>query len=108
MFLAPKIKYCLTINELGIIEQHMTLKGFNDSKRLLDRSQCFNMLEGKKITAMLPRSWKKSFNNGIIIPTKMKRCDICNYKSLCEKCNNQVNEKKRIRSQFKFIKTKLS
>ena len=39
LFLAPKIKYCLTINELGVIEQHMTFKGFNDTKRLLDRSQ---------------------------------------------------------------------
>ena len=63
LFLAPKIKYCLTINELGIIQQHMTFKGFNDSKRLLDRSQYFNMLKGKKITAILPRSWKKSFEN---------------------------------------------
>ena len=48
LFLAPKIKYCSTINELGIIEQLMTFKRFNDSKRLLDRSQYFNMLEGKK------------------------------------------------------------
>ena len=55
LFLAPKINYCLINNELGIIEQHMTFKSFNDSKRLLDRSQYFNMLEGKKISAMLPR-----------------------------------------------------
>ena len=53
----------------------MTFKGFKDSNRLLDRYQNFNMLEGKKITTMLPRSWKKSFNNGIIIRTKMKRCN---------------------------------
>ena len=77
LFLAPKIKCCLTINDLGIIEQHMTFKGFNDSKRLLDRSQYFDMWEGKKITAMLPRSWKKSFNDGIIIPTKMRNCNAC-------------------------------
>ena len=48
LFLAPKIKYCLTINELGNIVQHMTFKGFNDSKRLLDRSQYFDMLDGRK------------------------------------------------------------
>ena len=47
-FLAPKIKYVLTIDEYGIIQQHVTFKGFNDSKRLLDRSQYFHMLEGKK------------------------------------------------------------
>ena len=66
LFLAPKIKYCLTINELGVTEQHMTFKGFNGSKRLLDRSQNFNMLKGKKITTVLPRSWKKSFENGVL------------------------------------------
>ena len=35
---------------LLIIEQHMTFKGFNDSKRLLDRSQNFDMFDGKKIS----------------------------------------------------------
>ena len=39
LFLASKIKYVLTINDFGVIQQHMTFKGFNDSKRLLDRSQ---------------------------------------------------------------------
>ena len=59
LFLAPKIKYVLTTYEYGVIQQHMTFKGFNDSKRLLGRSQNLNMLEGKKISAMLPRLWKK-------------------------------------------------
>ena len=63
LFLAPKIKYCLTIDEYGIIQEHKTFKGFNDSKRLIDRSQYFKMIEGKKISAMLPRSWKKSFDS---------------------------------------------
>ena len=47
LFLAPKIKYVLTIDELGIIEQHTTFKGFNDSKRLLNRSQNFDIIDGK-------------------------------------------------------------
>ena len=91
LFLAPKIKYCLTIIEFGIIQQHMTFKGFTDSKRLLDRSQFFNMLEGKKITAMLPRSWKKSFKNGIIKPRIMRFCNDCKESKLCTTCKNQVN-----------------
>ena len=36
LFLAPKTKHLLTINEFGVIEQHMTFKGFSDSKRLLE------------------------------------------------------------------------
>ena len=41
---------------------------------------------------MLPRSWKKSFNNGIVIPVKMRRCNECKNKILCTTCKNQVNE----------------
>ena len=39
LFLAPDTKYCFTIYEIGIIQQHMTFKDFNDSKRLFNRSQ---------------------------------------------------------------------
>ena len=38
LFLAPKIKFCLTIVDYGIIQEHKTLKRFNDTKRLLDPS----------------------------------------------------------------------
>ena len=38
LLLTPKIKYCLTIDDYGIIQEHKTFEGFNDSKRLLDRS----------------------------------------------------------------------
>ena len=104
LFLAPKIKYCLTIIELGFIEQHMTFKGFNDSKRLLDRSQYFDMLDGKKISAMLPRSWKKSFNYGIVIPTKMRHCNTCKHGILCITCNYQINEKNVFEANINLLK----
>ena len=70
LFLAAKINYCLTIDKYGIIQEHKTFKGFNDSKHLLDRSQYFKMIEGKKISALLPKSWKKSFGSGIILLRK--------------------------------------
>ena len=61
LYLAPKIKHCLSIDEYGIKKEHKMFKGFNDSKRLLDRSQYFKMKESEKISSMLPRSWKKIF-----------------------------------------------
>ena len=82
----------------------MTFKGFNDNKRLLDRSRSFDMLEGKQISAMLPRSWKKSFDNGIVIPVKMKRCNECKGKILCDECRNQVNENKKFEVNLNFLK----
>ena len=75
LFSAPKIKYCLTIDDYGIIQEHKTFEGFNDSKRLLDRSQYFKMIKGKKGSALLPKSWKKSFDSGTFIPTKMRFCN---------------------------------
>ena len=82
----------------------MTFKGFIDSKRALDRSQYFDMLEGKKISAMLPRSWKKSFDNGVIIPVKMRRCDECTGEIICITCNNRVNEDKKHEANFNLLK----
>ena len=82
----------------------MTFKGFNDSKRLLDRSQYFDKWEVKKITAMLPRSWKNSINNGNIIPTKMRHCNACKDGTLCVTCKNQINENKEFEANLNLIK----
>ena len=77
-FLAPKIKYCLTIDKYGSVQEHKLFEGFNTSKRLLDRSQYFKMIEGKKVSASLPKSFRKSFDSGIIIPTILRFCSECN------------------------------
>ena len=106
LYLAPKIKYCLTIDDYGIIQEHKTFKGFKNSNRLLDRSQNFKMKEGKKISAMLPRSWKKSFESGIIIPKKMRFCNECSDKKTCDKCNNQINENKEFEANLNLLKRK--
>ena len=42
------MKYCLTIDKYGILQEHKTFQGFNNKKRLLYRSQYFNMIGGKK------------------------------------------------------------
>ena len=106
LYLAPKIKFCLTIDEYGIIQKHKTFKGFNDSKRLLDRSQYFKMIEGEKKSAMLPKSWKKSFDSGIITPTKMRFCNECNDNKMCIKCINQINENKEFEANLNELKRK--
>ena len=48
LFLAAKIKFCVIIDKFGMLQEHKTFKGFNNSKRLLDRSQNFEMIEGKR------------------------------------------------------------
>ena len=82
----------------------MTFKGFNDSKQLLDQYQKFDMVKGKKITSMLPRCWKKSFNNGVIIPIKMRQCNACKGGILCIMCNYQINENKEFQANLNLLK----
>ena len=52
LFLAAKVKHCLTIDEFDIIEEQKTFKRFNDSKRLIDRSQYFNTIDDKQLSTM--------------------------------------------------------
>ena len=75
LFLAPKIKYILNIDEYGITQGHRTFKGFIDSERLLKRNQNFQMINGNKISNILPLSWKKKFRTTIVIPNKTKYCN---------------------------------
>ena len=54
---------------------------------------------------MLPRSWKKSINNGIVIPVKMRRCNDCKGEILCDDCNNQVNQNKNFEANLNLMKS---
>ena len=104
LFLAPKTKICLTINKSSNLEEHETFKRFDDSKRLLDRSQYFKTIECRKISALLPKSWNKTFNNGIIIPAKKRFCNECNDKRTCNRCNIQKNENKEFEAIINLLK----
>ena len=53
---------------------------------------------------MLPRSWKKSFNNGIVISTKMRQCNACKDGILCATFNNQINENKEFEANLNLLK----
>ena len=48
LVLAPTTKYCLPIDEYGILQENKMFKGFNNSKKLSDRSEYFEMIDGKK------------------------------------------------------------
>ena len=104
LFLAPKIKYCLTINKYGVIDEHKTFKGFKDVKDILDRKECFKMADGDNLIAKIPLSWKKSFSQGAVIPHKMRNCNNCTKHILCDDCDNLVNQKKEFTAILNEIK----
>ena len=51
---------------------------------------------------------KKSFNNGIVIPAKIRGCDKCRSKILCKTCINQVNENKEFEADLNLLNRKSS
>ena len=89
---------------MALYKNMKTFKGFNDSKRLLDQSQYFKLIEGQKISAMLPRFWKTLFNSGVIIPTKMRFRNEFDDKKACNKCNNKIYENKEFEANLNVLK----
>ena len=104
LFLAPKIKYCWTINKFGVVDEHKTFKGFTNLSDNLDRKEFFNMADGGKFIAQVPLSWKKSFSQGVVSPHKMKNCSECKIDSLCESCDKLVNQKKEFSANSNEVK----
>ena len=62
LLLVPKMKYCLTINKFGSIDEHKTFKGFTNVSHNLNTKKYFKMFNGDKLIAKAPLSWKKKFS----------------------------------------------
>ena len=104
LFLAPKIKYCLTINKYGVIDEHKTFKGFTNVSDNLDRKEYFKMFDGDKLVAKVPLSWKKSFSQGVVIPHKLRNCNKCIKDQLCDGCDILVNQNKEFSANLNELK----
>ena len=104
LFLAPKIKYCLTVNKYGVIDEHKTFKGFTNVSDELDREEYFKMYEGDKLVAKVPLSWKKSFSHGVLILHKMRKCNECENNILCDNCYKLVNRRNEFSANLNELK----
>ena len=61
------------------------------------------MIDGKNTSAMLPRSIKKSLNNGIVVPAKTRGCKQCKCELFCVKCSIQKTENKEFEAKSTLI-----
>ena len=104
LFLAPKIKYCLTINKYGVIDEHKTFKGFTNVSDNLDRKEYFNMAGGGNLFAKTTLSWKKSFSQGVVIPHKMRNCNNCTKDLLSDDCDKLVNQNEEFSANLNELK----
>ena len=104
LFLAAKLKYCLTINKYGVIDEHKTFKGFSNVSDNLDRKEKIKMADGDNLIAKVPLSWKNSFSQGVIIPHKMKNCSEYKKDILCGSCDILVNQRKELSAKLNELK----
>ena len=104
LFLAPKKKYCLTINKYGVIDEHKTFKGYTNVSNNLNRKECFKMASGDNLVAKVPLSWKKSFSQAVVIPHKMRNCNKCTKDQLCDGCDILVYQRKEFSANLNELK----
>ena len=62
------------------------------------------MADGDNLIAKVPLSWKKSFSQGVVIPHKMRYCTDCKNDSLCDSCDELVNQKKEFSANLNELK----
>ena len=104
LFLAPKVKYCLTICSYGNIEEYKTFKSFENVSHNLGGKESFKKLNGTKMIAKVPLSWKKGFDCGFINLHKLRCCNKTTNKTLCDKCDKLVNQTKEFSANLNELK----
>ena len=84
-FLAPKIKYCLVIDDFGIISAKRTFKGYSEEHRLIKLEEYISLSEGRTVSGRFSIDWTKTFE-GIKIPHRKQNCAECDNKKICNDC----------------------
>ena len=103
LFLALKLKHCLSINKCGGIDEHKTFKGFTNVSDIFWQ-EYFKMFEGDKLIAKVSLIWKKSFGYDVVILHKMKNCYKCTKGIFFDDCDKLVNQNKELSANLNEIK----
>ena len=68
-FLAPKIKYCLVIDDFGVILGEGTVKGYSEEHRMIELEEYISLSEEKIVSGRFSFDWTETFEE-IKIPHK--------------------------------------
>ena len=107
-FLAPKIKYCLVIDDFGVILAERIFKGYSKEQRIVKLTETISLSEGKAVSGRFSVDWTKTFE-GVkirhrkqgcldcdssegVLKLKMK-CFNCGMERTCETCLDRVKQK---------------
>ena len=87
-FLAPKIKYCLVIDDFGIISAKRTFKGYSEEHRLIKLEEYISLSEGRTVSGRFSIDWTKTFE-GVKIPHRKQDCSNCKNEKICNDCTKK-------------------
>ena len=85
LFLAPKVKYCIVIDENGILSQKTTFKGFNQNINNITFKDFLDLERGKTLKNISKLKWKRELG-GIKIPHRRLGCENCEESRKCLNC----------------------
>ena len=85
LFLAPKVKNCIVIDENGIISQKTTFKGFNQNINNITFEDFLDLERGKALKNISKLKWKRELA-GIKIPYRKVDCENCDASNKCVGC----------------------
>ena len=78
-------KYCLVIDDFGIISAKRTFKGYSEEHRMIKLDDNISLSEGKTVSGRFSIDWAKTFE-GIKIPHRKQDCSDCNDTKYCNDC----------------------
>ena len=84
-FLAPKKKFCLVIDDFGVISAKRTFKGYSKEHRMIKLDEYVSLSEGKTVSGRFSIEWTKTFE-GIKIPHQKQNCLDCDNTKICCAC----------------------
>ena len=84
-FSALKIKYCLVIDDIGVIWAKGTFKGYSDEHRMIKLDEYISLSEGKTVSGRFSFDWTKTLE-GIKIPHRKQDCLGCDNRKICCDC----------------------
>ena len=85
LFLAPIVKYCIIIDECGILAQKTTFRGFNQNINNITFKDFLDLEQGKTLKNISKLKWKRELA-GIKIPHRKVKCENCDESKKCVDC----------------------
>ena len=85
LFLAPKIKYCIVIDDNGLLQQKVTFKGRDREISKIGFKDFLIMEKGLIVRNTSKLNWKRDLL-GVKVPHRVINCENCQNNEMCRSC----------------------